>query len=232
MSPETQGILIGAAATMAESEVKQDQQAKDQADALAKQPKAPVNGNTETARRSRMMTLDKSAGTRHIEHGQFKEQLDQLYKHSDEMVKTISDFMVAQSEKLDGFHTQFINEVRSLERAMTQKTEMDSAILRRQDEQERRMEGYEEKQEKTSELLTQSATILNGLKESIAKDMQNAHSSLRSHKDYHINDLEPRIDALEKKGGNAALAFLKYIGTAAGALFLAWLAGRLGVKMP
>ncbi len=45
MSPETQGILIGAAATMAESEVKQDQQAKDQADALAKQPKAPVNGN-------------------------------------------------------------------------------------------------------------------------------------------------------------------------------------------
>jgi capsid protein len=43
--PPWEQKLTVAATTMAESEEKQDQQAKDQADALAKQPKAPVNGN-------------------------------------------------------------------------------------------------------------------------------------------------------------------------------------------
>jgi chromosome segregation ATPase len=165
---------------------------------------------------------EENPDVRHIEHGQIMEQLSQLWERDEEKTKNFADWMVRQSEKFDAFKDEFIREIRQLDRGITQKTEMDSAILRRQDEMERRMEAYEDRQTRTAELLTRTATLLEKLETETDKDIESAHDAIRKHKEYHRDDLDPRVLTLEKMAGNTAIAFLKWVGVGVGSIIIAW----------
>ena len=169
--------------------------------------------------------------TRHAEHGQLVKNVELLEQHYTKQATDLADWMMGQGQKFDDLKEHFAGKMDELLRAMSQKTEMDSAILLQQKDVERRLEDYEDRQAKTSELLTRTATILDGLVVSTNKDLKEAHNSLRTHIEYHTRQLEPRIVALEQKGANMALTVIKYAGTIAGTIFLYWLASKLGVKI-
>jgi hypothetical protein len=149
---------------------------------------------------------------RRAEHDQFGREIELLHKHDEDRFVRLDQFISQQGEARDEQRRHTDKKLDEIHALVQQKIEMDTAILRRQTDVEHRIEGYESRQQKTSELLTKTAVLLDGLVVSTNKDLKNAHDSLREHIEYHTKQLEPRIVALESRGGKWALSVVKYSG--------------------
>ncbi len=165
---------------------------------------------------------EKTAEERHIEHGQMVKNIDLLMKRDEERTNKLTEFIVEHSEKDGQLRQDILNEIRTLERGIGEKTSMDSALMGRQNRIEKDFVEIERRQEnlmKVTERLAMTA-------EQQGKDISASHEKNR--------DLADRVDAVEKVAGKVAIAAWKYVGgsvvgTIVVALLVAFLTGLLKI---
>jgi len=168
-------------------------------------------------------THEKPEQVRHYEHDEMLERLKLSEKLGTELVEKMSDFIVHQSEFMHGLKAEMLQEIRQLERGISQKTEMDSGIIARQADQEKRLDRMEGMQDDTARTIERTAALVEQIAEKTKSDLKAAHDAIRGH--------GQRIEKLEKHGGKVAVSAWKYIGASAGsvavALLIAWATGAL-----
>jgi hypothetical protein len=151
-----------------------------------------------------MNEKEKPSEVRHYEHEEFLKRMSQLEARDEERTNTVTTFIATQSDFMANMKADMIDELRMLERGISEKTSMDSGIIVRQVDQEKRLDRIETSQNDTAHALDRTISVIERMEKDQEKSLKAAHDAIRDHED--------RITILQSAGGKTAIAAWKYIG--------------------